>query len=74
MVRFPSWIWRTTITSIDVGVYPEGINLLPDGKTLYVSCWGDNAIKVIDSETLEVTETISVGEGPRAYGEFIAPR
>lgn len=30
----------------------------------YVTCWGDNSVKVIDLGTLTVTNTIAVGSGP----------
>jgi YVTN family beta-propeller protein len=30
----------------------------------YVSCWGDNSVKIIDLSTLKVTKSINVGSGP----------
>ncbi|MET0258332.1 MAG: YncE family protein [Methylobacterium sp.] len=59
------------VGSIDVEDHPEGIAASQDGKTLYVANWGDNALSVIDVETLKVTGRIAVPDGPRAFGDFL---
>jgi YVTN family beta-propeller protein len=44
----------------------------PDEQHVYVANWFDNSVSVIDAESLEVVQTIPVGDGSRAFGEFIA--
>ena len=61
-----------TIETIYVGEYPEGIDLHPNNIHLYVANWFDNIVSVIDISSLRVIEEIKVGEGCRAYGEFIS--
>ena len=53
---------------------PEGINMHPDGKSVYVANWFDGTVTVIDTTSLEVTKTIDAGEGARAYGQFMVER
>lgn len=57
--------------AIDVGEFPEGIEADPTGKAVYVACWDANTLERIDTETLEVTDRIAVGNGPRAFGRFL---
>jgi len=38
--------------------------LVASGNVAYVSCWGDNSVKVINLETNAVKKTIHVGSGP----------
>ena len=63
----------TPLGRIDVGEYPEGIAPSSDGRRLVVANWFSNSISVIDAETREVIHEIPVGDGPRAFGEFIMP-
>jgi YVTN family beta-propeller protein len=48
------------VKNIEVGLHPSGMTLSPDGKKLYVACANSDIISVIDTESDEVTETISV--------------
>lgn len=59
------------LAAIDVGDHPEGIAASRDGTRLYVANWGANTVSVIDSGTLSVTKEIAVGDGPRAFGDFL---
>ena len=61
-----------TINQIEVGEYPEGINLHPDQTRLYVANWFDNLISVIDINSLKVIDEIETEDGCRAYGQFIS--
>ena len=61
-----------TIETIHVREYPEGIDLHPNQIHLYVANWFDNAVSVIDIRSMKVIAEIAVGEGCRAYGEFIS--
>ena len=45
---------------IDVGLLPGGMALSPDGNRLYVTCSNSDEVSVIDTETDEVVESISV--------------
>ena len=48
------------------------LDLHPNNIHLYVANWFDNIVSVIDISSLEVITEIQVGEGCRAYGEFIS--
>lgn len=52
------------ITHIPVGPVPEGIDITPDGRELWVGHNQDGGISIIDTETLKVKETIKVGGMP----------
>ena len=56
---------------IDVGAYPEGIETSPDGKHVFVACWEANTLEQIDVSSLKVVSTVTVGDGPRAFGRFL---
>jgi YVTN family beta-propeller protein len=60
------------IGSIEVGEYPEGISVHPDGIHVYVANWFSNDVSVVDARTLKLEKTIQTGNGSRAFGEFIA--
>ena len=45
---------------IEVGLHPSGMALSPDRKLLYVACANSDIISVIDTESDEVTDRISV--------------
>jgi YVTN family beta-propeller protein len=49
---------------IATGLHPSGLALNADGRTLYVANANSDTISVIDTETLRVTETISVRPDP----------
>lgn len=46
----------------------EGVSspryLVAQGNKGYVSCWGDNSVKVVDLDSYTVTKSISVASGP----------
>ena len=48
------------IKNIETGLHPGDMTLSPDGKRLYVTCANSDEITVIDTDTDEVTETLSV--------------
>ncbi len=48
---------------INVGSQPEGIDITPDGTTLYVCDSGGQAISVVDIATASVTKTITFPGG-----------
>jgi YVTN family beta-propeller protein len=52
------------ITHIPVGVMPEGIDVSPDGRELWVGHNQDGGVSIIDTETNAVKETIKVGGMP----------
>jgi YVTN family beta-propeller protein len=52
------------VTQIQVGKQPEGIDVSPDGKEVWVGQNGDGQISIIDTTTNKVKETIKVGEVP----------
>ena len=56
---------------IETGGFPEGIIASGDGKTVLVACWDANTLEEIDVSKLAVTRTVEVGNGPRAFGNFL---
>jgi len=52
----PDGSWKQTL--IAVGKGPEGIDLSPDGKTVWSAHSGDGAVSVIDASTYKVLYTI----------------
>ncbi|MEP0507740.1 MAG: YncE family protein, partial [Aurantimonas coralicida] len=59
------------LEQLETGEYPEGIDVGSDGRFVYVANWFDNTLSKIDAGTLEVVGSVEVGDGPRAFGEFI---
>jgi len=57
--------------TIEACDHPEGINYDGTRKVVYVACWFDNKLIRIDAETLKVTGSVAVGDGPRAFGNFL---
>ncbi len=57
---------------ISVGEYPEGIDTTADRRFVVVANWASNTMSLIDTEKLEVTGEIATGDGPRAFGQFLA--
>jgi YVTN family beta-propeller protein len=49
---------KTTLTQIAVGDQPEGLDITPDGKEVWVAHRGAGDISVIDAATKKVIETI----------------
>ena len=55
-------VWR--VTQIGVGKAPEGIDLSPDERELWVAHRQDGGLSIIDTATDKVKEAIIVGSGP----------
>ena len=56
--------------TVDVGAYPEGIQVDRQGKA-YVVNWMDDSVSIVDEHSLAVSGEIKVGASPRAFGTFI---
>lgn len=52
------------VTQIKVGPQPEGLDVTPDGKELWVGHNGDGGVSVIDTETNAVKESFKAGGVP----------
>ncbi|HEY0323055.1 MAG TPA: beta-propeller fold lactonase family protein [Pyrinomonadaceae bacterium] len=52
------------VSQIQVGKQPEGIDVSPDGREVWVGQNGDGSISIIDTATNKVKESIKVGEVP----------
>ncbi len=52
------------VSQIQVGKQPEGIDISPDGRELWVGQNGDGGISIIDTATNKVKETIKVAQVP----------
>jgi YVTN family beta-propeller protein len=50
---------------VQVGSHPEWLTIPPDGKNLYVAVAGDDAVVVVDNESLKVVKRIPVGAVPK---------
>ncbi len=53
-------------SSAQVGSEPSIGALSPSGLRLYVSNWADGSLSVLDTATMEVTETLALGGAPYA--------
>jgi YVTN family beta-propeller protein len=49
------------VSAIAVGKGPEGIDLSPDGREMWVAHRGDGALSIIDTATDKVAQTIAIG-------------
>src|SRR5690554_3390456 len=54
-------------TTIEVGQRPRGIGPSPDQKWLYVAISDDDAIAVVDVNTLKVIKTLDSGDDPETF-------
>jgi len=54
----------TVVARIPVEGGPTGIAALPSGEYLYVTCYDDDAVRVIRTSDNSVVQTIPVGQGP----------
>jgi len=52
---------------------PYGMAVHPAGTFVYVANLNSNTVSVIDTATNKVTATVTVGERPVAFGQFIGP-
>jgi len=50
---------------VDVGHHPDWLTITPDGKSLNVALAGDDAVAVVDTETMTVVDRIDVGNVPK---------
>lgn len=55
---------RRAPRSVEVGIEPEGIDLAPDGRTLWVSARGSDKAFALDPQTLEVRHEVATGDFP----------
>jgi YVTN family beta-propeller protein len=62
------------VAVIDVGGYPEGIDTTTDGRQIVVANWDSNTLSIIDAKSLMVVGEVATGDGPRAFGLFLAGR
>lgn len=53
------------ITTIQVGSYPAGVAVSPNGKTVYITNSNSNTVSVINTAKNKVSATIPVGQYPR---------
>jgi YVTN family beta-propeller protein len=63
---------RTKIGSIPVGNHPQGLSVTPDGAWLYVANLLDGTV-TIQPLPAGIPKTLTLGDGPVAFGQFIAP-
>jgi YVTN family beta-propeller protein len=54
------------VASLKVGGEPEGVEMRPDGKFVYVTSEEEGHVAVIDTEALKVLKTLDVGPRPRS--------
>ncbi len=59
-VRIYDWEADTFIKDIEVGSLPKILEVSPDGKRLWVSNWGSNAVSVVDLNSLKEIKRIPV--------------
>ncbi len=59
-VRVFDWQADTFIKDIAVGSLPKILEVSPDGKRLWVSNWGSNAVSVVDLDSLKEIKRIPV--------------
>ncbi|RXZ63917.1 beta-propeller fold lactonase family protein [Pelagerythrobacter rhizovicinus] len=55
---------RRAPRSVEVGIEPEGIDLAPNGRTLWVSARGSDKAFALDPQTLEVRHEVATGDFP----------
>lgn len=59
---------RKQIGTVKTGIFPHGLRLSPEGKTLYVANMRGASVSVIDTATLKETAQIAVGKAPVQVG------
>lgn len=55
---------KSTISKHDLGGEGFTCILSPDRKTLYVSCWGCDKVVFFDTDILNITGSVNVGDNP----------
>ena len=63
-ISFADWPKKLTTKTIAVGKGPEGIDVSPDGKEVWVAQRGDGGISVIDTATDAVVKKLDGGKLP----------
>src|SRR5262245_41592716 len=59
------------ITNVEVNANPFGVSVTPDNSRIYVANADAGLVSVIDAASNTVTNTILVGDGPFAFGQFL---
>jgi YVTN family beta-propeller protein len=62
---------NTVTATVQVGNFPNGVAVTPDGAHVYVANVFDNTVSVIDTATNAVTATVAVGMFP--FGVAVTP-
>jgi YVTN family beta-propeller protein len=55
---------NTVTTTVDVGEWPYGVAVSPDGEYIYIANGGDDTVTVIRTSDNTVTASITVGSSP----------
>ena len=55
---------NTVTTTVDVGEWPYGVAVSPDGEYIYVANGGDDTVSIIRTSDNTVTASITVGAHP----------
>jgi YVTN family beta-propeller protein len=63
---------NTVLTEVAVGHDTRGVSVSPDGNRVYVANHTDDSVSVIDTTSLSVIATVSVGTRPIAFGQFVS--
>ncbi|MDC9729272.1 MAG: YncE family protein [Methyloprofundus sp.] len=59
------------INTLKTGAYPENIAVDEENQRLLVLNWFDGSLSVFDSQTDKEIKRIVVGDGSRAFGQFV---
>ncbi|MBX9926178.1 MAG: YncE family protein [Hyphomicrobiaceae bacterium] len=62
---------NAVVSTVEACDHPEGIAFDPGRRMMYVACWGDNVLLRLSSDTFKVAGRVAVGDGPRAFGDFL---
>jgi YVTN family beta-propeller protein len=62
---------NTVTATVNVGSYPLGVSVSPDGTKVYVANIASNNVSVINTATNTVTATVTMGGGP--FGLSVNP-
>lgn len=60
------------LKTLKTGGYPENIAVDEENQRLYVLNWFDGTLSVFDSQTDKEIKRIDVGDGSRAFGQFVS--
>ena len=62
---------ETVKTLNEICEYPEGIDISYNQKLIVVACWFEDNIILLDLNSNELKNIITVSGGPRSFGNFI---